>query len=153
MEFWNVDGFPRITIIALFLLCLFILTELERYLVLWSALFQLCKKIFNLMRCAYTSWTKTILVIFVCTLWAALSPKLDIIFLHQNAFFNEPDEPSSRGVRFGQKVGQIGPKYDKSWDFEDQFSVHLILTLCAIWPTLGQNLISILWGKVSQTSK
>ena len=30
----------------------------------------------------------------------------------------------SRGVRFGLKVGQIGPKWDKSGTFSDQILVH-----------------------------
>ena len=30
-----------------------------------------------------------------------------------------------RDGRFGSKVGQIGPKWDKSWTFSDQISVHL----------------------------
>ena len=29
-----------------------------------------------------------------------------------------------QGVRFGPKVGQIGPKWDKSGTFSDQISVH-----------------------------
>ena len=29
-----------------------------------------------------------------------------------------------RDVRFGHKVGQIGPKWDKSWTFSDQILVH-----------------------------
>ena len=32
---------------------------------------------------------------------------------------------SSRDGRFGSKVGQIGPKWDKSRVFSDQISVHL----------------------------
>ena len=35
----------------------------------------------------------------------------------------------SRDGRFGSKVGQIGPKWDKSRDFSDQISVHLAPTL------------------------
>ena len=30
-----------------------------------------------------------------------------------------------QGGRFGSKVGQIGPKWDKSGAISDQFSVHL----------------------------
>ena len=33
--------------------------------------------------------------------------------------------PQSRDGRFGSKVGQIGPKWDKSGAFSDQISVHL----------------------------
>ena len=32
---------------------------------------------------------------------------------------------STRDGRFGSKVGQIGPKWDKSGAFSDQISVHL----------------------------
>ena len=32
---------------------------------------------------------------------------------------------SSRDDRFGSKVGQIGPKWDKSGAFSDQISMHL----------------------------
>ena len=35
------------------------------------------------------------------------------------------DCPRSRDGRFGSKVGQIGPKWDKSGAFSDQISVHL----------------------------
>ena len=34
---------------------------------------------------------------------------------------------SHRDGRFGSKVGQIGPKWDKSGAFSDQISVHLAL--------------------------
>ena len=33
----------------------------------------------------------------------------------------------SRDGRFGSKVGQIGPKWDKSGAFSDQISVHLAI--------------------------
>ena len=33
--------------------------------------------------------------------------------------------PLGRDGRFGSKVGQIGPKWDKSGTFTDQISVHL----------------------------
>ena len=33
--------------------------------------------------------------------------------------------PTVRDARFGSKVGQIGPKWDKSGAFSDQISVHL----------------------------
>ena len=38
----------------------------------------------------------------------------------------KPDNSVSiRDARFGSKVGQIGTKWDKSWAFSDQMSVHL----------------------------
>ena len=42
-----------------------------------------------------------------------------------------------RDGRFGFKVGQIGPKWDKSGAFSDQISVHLA------GPTLEPNLPSL----------
>ena len=44
----------------------------------------------------------------------------------------------TRGGRFGFKVDQIGPKWDKSGAFSDQISVHL-----AQGPTLEINLPSL----------
>ena len=44
-------------------------------------------------------------------------------------------EVSDRDGRFGSKVGQIGPKSDKSGAFSDQISVHLA-HLVTIWPSL-----------------
>ena len=46
-----------------------------------------------------------------------------------------------RDGRFGSKVGQIGPKWDKSGAFSDQISVHLAHG--TIWPTLEPNLPSL----------
>ena len=50
-----------------------------------------------------------------------------------------PAEMSSRPAntrdgRFGSKVGQIGPKWDKSGAFSDQISVHLAR---GIWKNAG----------------
>ena len=36
-------------------------------------------------------------------------------------------------TRFGPKVGQFGPKWDKSGAFSDQISVHLAPRMCPIW--------------------
>ena len=60
--------------------------------------------------------------------------------------------------RFGSKMGQIGPKWDKSGAFSDQISVHLaprakcteiwsekspdLSHLGPIWPILGPNLVT-----------
>ena len=66
---------------------------------------------------------------------------------------------SIRDRRFGYKVGQIRPKWDKSGTFSDQISVHFgsasqnVLKsdlkksrICLIWSTLGPNLISLIWA-------
>ena len=47
----------------------------------------------------------------------------------------------TRDGRFGSKVGQIGPKSDKSGAFSDQISVHLALkpTIPALTPTSLDN--------------
>ena len=47
-----------------------------------------------------------------------------------------------REGRFGSKVGQIGPKWDKSGTFSDQISVHLA-PMGPIWLTLEPNLPSL----------
>ena len=39
-------------------------------------------------------------------------------------------EMSHRGVSFDFKVGQIGPKWDKSGNFSDQISVHFGSAKC-----------------------
>ena len=45
---------------------------------------------------------------------------------------------NTRNGRFGSKVGQIGPKWDKSGAFSDQISVHLAREprIRPIWATL-----------------
>ena len=51
---------------------------------------------------------------------------------------------SIRDGRFSSKVGQIGPKWDKSGDFSDQISVHLARgRICPIW---GQS--DPLWSQI-----
>ena len=44
-----------------------------------------------------------------------------------DVWMSVPDEMSgwTKDGRFGSKVGQIGPKLDKSGAFSDQISVHL----------------------------
>ena len=44
---------------------------------------------------------------------------------------------NSRDGRFGSKVGQIGPKWDKSGAFSDQISVHLAPTIPDGWAPAG----------------
>ena len=49
-----------------------------------------------------------------------------------------------RDGRFGSKVGQIGPTWDKSGAFSDQISVHL---------ARGQNLKVLGWNGVAVITK
>ena len=53
-----------------------------------------------------------------------ISKVQDLTFTQYDRHRPNSDKPDRDG-RFGPKVGQIGPKWDKSGAFSDQISVHL----------------------------
>ena len=103
----------------------------------------------------FTSQSKQFPQVCVAMLTGKSNPNLDIY----------PRRVRTRDGRFGSKVGQIGPIWDKSGAFSDQISVHLaqgrqmhwnmiwkapdLSHFGPIWPTLEPNLPSLVRETIS----
>ena len=77
----------------------------------------------------------TVIILFESTL--SLSGTL---MTREEALVSETD------AKFGTKVGQIGPKWDKSETFSDQISVHFGVSQNVLKSDLKKSRICLIWG-------